>query len=238
METAHLLFILLGFVASLISAVFGFGTALIVLAVGSHILPVKDAIALGTVLFTTSTVLKTMLFGRHINWRVAGTMAVASLPFAYLGASLLDAMPTDMLRQLLGSTILLYLALSIFNLFPKLKIGTTGLIAGSAAYGFVSGLLGSGNLIKAILFREMNITKEAFVGAMAATSVLSNVAKLTAYTNSGILDGTQRWTITGLLLAAVAAVLLGQRILRNVKASYFETGIQVVLAVSAFALLI
>lgn len=75
------------------------------------------------------------------------------------------------------------------------------------------------------------------MGAMAATSVLSNVAKLTAYTDSGILDGTQQWTMTGLVLAAVVAVLIGQRILRNVKASYFESGIQVVLAVSAFALL-
>lgn len=113
---------MLGFIASLLSAVFGFGTALIVLAVGSHILPVKDAIALGTVLFTTSTVLKTMLFGMHINWRVAGTMAFTSLPFAYLGALLLEDMPTELLRQLLGSTILLYLALSILNLFPRLKI--------------------------------------------------------------------------------------------------------------------
>ena len=41
-----MLFAVLGFAASIISAVFGFGTALIVLAVGSHILPVKDAIAL------------------------------------------------------------------------------------------------------------------------------------------------------------------------------------------------
>ena len=66
-----MLFVLLGCTASIISAVFGFGTALIVLAVGSHIIPVKDAIALGTVLFTASTVLKTVLFGKHIDWRVA-----------------------------------------------------------------------------------------------------------------------------------------------------------------------
>ena len=238
MEIEYLLFASLGFTATTISAVFGFGTALIVLAVGSHILPVKDAIALGTVLFAASTVLKTVLFGKHIDWKIAGIMAIASLPFAYLGAAFLTDMPTGLLRRLLGSMILIYLCLSIFNLFPRIKIGTAGLVAGSAAYGFVSGLLGSGNLIKAIIFREMKITKEAFVGAMAATSVLSNAAKITAYTKSGLLGTQQLWAIVTLVLGAIVAVQLGRRILRFVSVSYFEVGIRVVLGVSAIALLI
>ena len=85
-------------------------------------------------------------------------MAVTSLPFAYFGASLLADVPADILRRPLGAMTLTYLALSIFKLFPRIKIGTAGLVAGSAAYGFVSGLLGSGSLIKAIIFREMNVT--------------------------------------------------------------------------------
>lgn len=238
MEIEYLLFVLLGFTASIVSAVFGFGTALIVLAVGSHILPVKEAIALGVVLFTASTVLKSLLFRKHIDWKIAGIMAITSLPFAYLGASLLADIPAEILKRLLGAMILLYLVLSVFKLFPKIKIGTAGLVGGSAAYGFVSGLLGSGNLIKAIIFREMNITKEAFVGAMAATSVLSNVAKITAYTQSGLLHSALAWPIVGLALSAAIAALLGKRILRNISVGNFEVGIQAVLAISAVALLI
>lgn len=238
MEFEHLLFVLLGFVASIVSAVFGFGTALIVLAVGSHILPVKEAIVLGTVLFAASTIFKTVLFGKHIDWKIAGTMAFASLPFAYLGASLLFNVPAELLRRLLGAMILLYVVLTVFKLIPRFKIGTPGLICGSAAYGFVSGLLGSGNLIKAIIFREMNITKQAFVGAMAATSVLSNAAKISAYSASGLLSSNQTAPIVGLVLGAIAAVLIGQKILHMVSAAHFEKGIQVVLAVSAIALLI
>ena len=238
MEIEYLLFVLLGFTASIVSAVFGFGTALIVLAVGSHILPVKEAIALGVVLFAASTILKSLLFRGHIDWKIAGIMAITSLPFAYLGASLLADLPADLLKRLLGAMILSYLVLTQFNLFPKIKIGTAGLIGGSAAYGFVSGLLGSGNLIKAIIFREMNITKEAFVGAMAATSVLSNTAKLTAYTQSDLLHSGHAWPVIGLVLAATIAAFVGQRILRNISVGSFEVGIQAVLAISAVALLI
>jgi uncharacterized membrane protein YfcA len=237
MVIEYLLFVLLGFSASIISAVFGFGTALIVLAVGSHILPIKEAIALGTVLFFASTTFKSLLFSKHIEWRVAGIMAFTSLPFAYLGASLLADLPAGVLKRLLGAMILLYLVMSRFKLFPKFKIGTAGLIGGSAVYGFVSGLLGSGNLIKAIIFREMNITKEAFVGAMAATSVLSNTAKITAYTQSDLLHSGHALPVMGLVIGAIVAALVGQRILRNISVGGFEVGMQAVLAISAVALM-
>ena len=237
MEAAQLLFILLGFFASLVSAIFGFGTALLVLAIGSHILPVKEAIALATALFAASTITKTILFRKHIDWRVAGFMALASLPFAFAGASLMVQMPTEVLKQSLGAMILLYIILSRFKHLPAIKIGTIGLLAGSATYGFVSGLLGSGNIIKAVIFKEMCLSKEAFVGAMAATSVLSNLAKLTAYTQSDLLGKEHAVEIIGLVTAAILAVVIGRRILRAMDGSQFEAGLQIILAVSALGLL-
>lgn len=238
MELAQLLFILLGFLASLVSAVFGFGTALLVLAVGSHILPIKEAIVLATVLFAASTITKTLVFGKHIDWRVAGFMASVSLPFAIAGASLMIHMPTDLLKRSLGAMILLYIILTKLKHFPAFKISTMGLFVGSAFYGFISGLLGSGNIIKAVMFRQMRISKEAFVGAMAATSVLANLAKLAAYTESDLLGRELAVEILGLIAAAVLAVFIGRRILRTMDASQFEAGLQVVLAISAVGLLV
>jgi hypothetical protein len=238
LEIAQLLFILLGFVASLVSAVFGFGTALLVLAIGSHILPVKETIALAAVLFATSTIAKTIVFGKHIDWRVAGLMAIASLPFAFAGASLMVHMPTDVLKRSLGAMILLYIIATRFKHLPALKIGTSGLLVGSASYGFVSGLLGSGNIIKVVIFREMRLSKEAFVGSMAATSVLSNLAKLTAYTQSDLLGRELAVVIIGLVTAVLLAVFIGRRILRAMDGKQFEAGLQIILAVSAVGLLI
>ncbi len=234
----YIAFVVLGFVASIISSVFGLGTALVVLAVGSHVLPVKETIALATVLFAASTLTKTLLFRNHIDWKTAGIMAICSLPFSYLGASLLVVVPADALKRLLGVMVLLYLAMTVFKLQPRFKIGIRGLVAGSAAYGFVSGLLGSGNLIKAIIFREMSITKEAFVGAMAATSVLSNFAKLTAYSQSGILTAEMAWPIAGLIVSAATVALIGRFLLQKISAVQFGNGIQIVLAVAAIGLIV
>ncbi len=238
METAIVAFVFLGFAASIVSAVFGFGTALIVLAIGSHILPIKTTIVLATVLFAVSTITKSALFARHIDWKITGIMAFGSLPFAYLGALFLDDLPSETLRRLLGLMVLIYLAITLFKLLPKFRIGTGGLIAGSAIYGFISGLLGSGNVIKAIIFREISISKEAFVGAMAATSVLSNIAKLSAYYQSGLLASKLAWPVMCLALAAFSAALLGKYLLGKVTSNQFSYGVQIVLAISAIGLLV
>jgi len=234
----YTLFVLIGFVSSVASAVFGFGNALLLLALGSHILPVKETIALATVLVVASTVPKTFLFGKHIDWKVVAIMSAACLPFAYLGAQLLAIAPAEHIKRLLGATIIIYLVSRITNRLPSYKIGTVGLVAGSALYGFVSGLLGSGNLIKVVMFREMHITKEAFVGAMAATSVMSNFAKIFSYTQSGLLHTGLMWPALALVASAVVAAFVGRAVLHKIDIKTFETGVSLLLGIAAVALMI
>lgn len=234
----YLFFVLVGLVGSLASSIFGFGTALLVISIGSHILPIKEAIALSTVLFTASTLTKTLLYRNFIDWKVVGIMALSCLPFAYLGSQILAVFPADGVRRLLGTMVLIYLLLKNTKLMPKFRIGTKGLITGSALYGFISGFLGSGNLIKVIMFREMTITKEAFVGAMAATSVMSNFVKLGGYWNAGLFHTSTLWPCVGLVISAVSAVLIGKMVLTKITIRSFETGVNILLAIAATALLI
>ena len=242
LELPLLLFICFGFFASLVSAVFGFGTALLMLAVGSYILPVKEAIALATVLFCTSTISKTLLFRQHIDWRLAATMAITGLPFSYIGASLVAHLPTELLKCSLGLMILLYIVVSKFkapaSVKPITMFSTLGLLAGSALYGMLSGLLGSGNIIKVVFFREMKLSRECFVGTMAATAVPGNVAKLTAYTKAGLLNRDHLPTVIGLIASALLAAMAGRELLHSISAKYFESGVRLLLIVSAFGLLL
>lgn len=234
----YLLFVVIGLAGSLISAVFGFGTALLVIAVGSHVIPVKEAIALGTVLFAASTITKSLLFRRETDWAVVGVITVGCVPFAAVGAMALAYIPAPMVKKLLGVMVLVYLGLTLANRFPSFRIGWLGLLAGSALYGFVSGLLGSGNLVKVILFREMNITKQAFVGAMAATSVLSNLVKLSTYSLSGILKPEMAGYAVALALSGAATALIGRSLLEKLSARQFQAGVQVLLGLAAVALLL
>jgi uncharacterized membrane protein YfcA len=231
-------FIVLGFFASAIAGVFGFGSAMIMLAFGPYLVGAEQAVALSAVLFGASTLTKSLLFRQHMHWRIVLIMAVASVPFAYLGGLLMPALPAGVLPRLLGAMILFYLATTRFNFLPRFRIGTPGLVAGAAAYGLTSGLIGSGNVIKVVMFREMNISRESFVGAMAATSVLASLAKASAYWQSGLLNPELAWPMAGLVAVAVVAALLGRGALRKMSAGWFDTGIQLLLLVAAVGLLL
>nr|WP_319513744.1 sulfite exporter TauE/SafE family protein [uncultured Cohaesibacter sp.] len=231
------LFVVVGFLSALASAVFGFGTAVFLLAIGSHLLDVKDTIVLATVLFAASTITKSILYGRHIDWRIVGVMALSCLPFSYGGSLLLVLLPGELVKQLLGAMVLCYVFLKHIGRLPAFRIGWGGLIVGSALYGFVSGLVGSGNLIKVILFREMQISRQAFVGAMAATSVLSNLAKLSGYWQSGLMTMQMAGPAAALIVAAVVAALLGRFMLTRISAHWFEAGLQILMVIAALALL-
>lgn len=210
---------------------------MVVLAIGPHLIPVGEAIALAAVLFGASTLTKTIMFHKHMDWKVVGIMAIASVPFAYLGGTLLSQMDPALTRRLLGLMILSYLSLSYIKP-PSIRMGLGGIALGSAAYGFLSGLLGSGSVIKVVMLRELKITREAFVGAMAATSVLASGAKIAAYYQAGLLS-MQLWIpIVGLSIAAVTAALIGRFYLRKITADGFDLGVRVLLAFAAIALII
>ncbi len=238
MSIEHILFVALAFFASFISAVIGFGTALVVVALGAHILPIKQVISLAGVLFVTLTLSKAILFRHNVDWKLVILLSLSSFPFAFLGGALLEYVPAEILKRLLGVLVLAYLILTTFELLPTFTLGRVGLSIGSALYGFLSGLLGSGNVVIAMMFRELNITKEAFVGAMAATAVLANIAKLLAYINAGMYTHEMKAPIISLVITGLIVVFLGRHIVRKITVYQFELGFKVVLAVSAVSLLI
>lgn len=221
----------------MISAVFGFGTALIVLAIGAHILPVKETIVLATVMFCAASLIKSWVYFQDIDWRTTAIVTVGCLPFTYLGGTLLFETPPELIRQILGVMILIYVALTSLITLPSFSVKTPTLVIGSAIYGFVSGFIGSGNLIKVILFRELNFAKESFVGIMAATAILVNFVKLATYYKSGLLTPKLYFPSIFLVLGTLLTVLLGKYCLQKFSAKHFGISINVILVASAFALL-
>lgn len=234
----YLIFVLIGFASSMVSAVFGLGTALLMLSLGALVLPIKEAIALATVMFLAAGIAKSLLFRRKIDWRTTALVTVGSIPFAYFGAALVDTVPAEMLKKMLGAMIICYLIMTVKSGSLSIKPGKVGLIAGSCVYGFLSGLLGSGNIIKAVLFRELSMNKESFVGIMAATSILTNVSKLTAYAQDELVRAEHFYVILGLIVSAIISAVIGRALLQKLSARYFQHGVSLVLACVAINLLI
>ena len=98
----YVLFVGIAMISSVVSAVFGLGTALLVIALGSYVLPIKETIALSTILFTAGTLTRTVVYRDYIDWRLTALMTVFSVPFAYLGASALAVGPDRIVENIAG----------------------------------------------------------------------------------------------------------------------------------------
>ncbi len=242
----YALFALIGFSSTLLSSVFGFGSALLVLSIGPYLLPVHEVIALSAILFAASTITKTIVFRQSLDWSLVLIIAIGSLPFAYLGGMLLPLLSQPLLQIALGLLILASLAMKHPSIARSLRssvgdpadVSRYKLTTIAASYGLVSGLVGSGSVIKALFFRRMQLAKETFVGTMAATSVLASIGKIAAYTQSGLLHSQLLWPALAMLVAALAAVLIGRAVLLRIESRWFDTGVTVLMAVAACGLLL
>ncbi|WP_421782535.1 sulfite exporter TauE/SafE family protein [Kiloniella litopenaei] len=231
------IFLVIALAGSLISAIFGFGSGFIVLTLGSLILPIKDCIALTTLLFMASTFVKTILYHRHIHWRLSVVIAFGSIPFAWLGAETLATIDPEPLRPLLASFIILSVMINYLGLFLPLPQKTSVALIISAFYGYLSGLFSSGNPIKAIALDRMGFEKQSFIGGMAATALGVNLIKLISYSNNNILRPEHHSTGVILVLIAIVSALTGRRVVQKINDQRYKGYLSVVLIFSAIILL-
>ncbi|MEM7172271.1 MAG: sulfite exporter TauE/SafE family protein [Pseudomonadota bacterium] len=238
MVLEDLFFILIALISSLVSATFGFGSAFILLGLGAYILPVKDAIALSSVLFFCATLFKSLLFRRHVDWGLAAKITIIALPFAGLGAFWLDRLETAWLTRGLGVMVLLYCLVAWTPWRLRLTIHNGTIAIASALYGFLSGLLGSGGIMKVTLFQSLGLTKEAFVGAMAATAIVTNATKMAVYFEAGLLGQEQLGMALSLVVCAFVTAWAGRRFLTTISAETFRQLVLLLLAVAGMGLLL
>lgn len=234
----YLLFIGIALVGSTLSAVFGLGSALLVIALGSHILPIQETIALATVMFTAGTLSRAIVYRHDIDWRLTALMTTFSVPFAYLGAMALAVAPVEFLKISLGSIALLYVALAFSGWKPRFTVGRGIIVLGASAHGFVSGLLGTGNVIKAIIFDHMGLRKQAFVGLMAATSVVANFAKISRYITDGLISERHILPSIGLVICVVISTVVGRLLLKRVPPEHFRNGVLLALTAASIGLIV
>ncbi|WP_020591178.1 sulfite exporter TauE/SafE family protein [Kiloniella laminariae] len=233
----YVYFLAIAFFGSMISAIFGLGSGFFVLSFGALLLPLKDCIALTTVLFTAATLTKAVLYRKEIDWKLALTIALASIPFAWLGAETLARIDPEPLKPLLAGFIIFSVALTLTGYRMSLPTNLSTTLTVSALYGFISGFLSSGNPVKAIAMEKMGFERQAFIGVMAATGIGVNLTKITSYAGNGILHKGHLTIGLALFSIAIITAILGKHLVMKIPGEQHKKGLSLILLVAAGALL-
>ena len=229
-------FFVIAFFAAALSAIAGFGSALILISAASLMFDIKWSIAMTTFFYCFNTGLKTYHFRTYIDWHLVFKLSLFAMPGVFIGAYCLLYLEASWLMLGLASISISYLLLDIFKLIPKFRVNDVVLLVSGFIYGFISGAVGSGSLIKAIVFKQINLPKEAFVASMAASALPLNVIKLSLFLSASLLALNDVPAILALLVASYMGTIFGKHLLMKVNQTLFNHLVRIVLLLLSLGL--
>ena len=228
---------LAAFGLAIMSAVAGFGGAVLLLPVFTVMFGLRLAVPMLTItqLFSNGA---RVWFNRHeLRWPLIGWFAVGAVPAAIVGAFLLTHAPPAPLQRILG----LFLIATVIwrHLRPHPRRPPDPAFAGiGAVSGLGSALLGSVGPLTAPFFLAAGLTRAAYIGTEAASALTLHLTKLGAY-GAGQLLTTQ---VLAFGLALTPATLLGtwvgKKIVNKISDQVFVIAVEVGLIAAGVLLLI
>ncbi len=230
------LFYLIVLISSVLSSSFGIGS-FILLPIAAIVYGPKESVGIITIYFLFQNINKITVFWKHINWNIGIKMILWSLPGALLGSSLLSLIPAAVFNKILGGFILAYLINDIFKIIPKSGYSAAKIPFFGILYGCMSGLIGSGNLVKGPLFTSLGMLNETYIATYALTSLFMNMPKLGVYYATGII-GTSAFTqAIPFLIISILGTYIGKHLLQKVTSGTFYYVVNIAFALSAISLL-
>lgn len=233
-NTAAITLISLSMFTSAVTAAFGLGGGVIMLAVLVNFLPVAAVIPVHAVIQMGSNSSRAFLMRKHIVWSIFGYFFLGALAGAIIGGQFVVALPEGILLGILG----LFILYITWGPKPKnLKLGKVGYIIGGVITTFATMFIGAtGPLAMALLPRE-SLEKQQVSGTHGSLLVIQHGLKIIIFGFLGFQF--KAWALFLLIMIAVGflGTLSGRAILQRIPAKYFQLGITTILTIMAIRML-
>jgi hypothetical protein len=224
------------FVAAVVSGAAGFGGALLLLPLLTHVVGVTSAVPLLTIAQLVGNLSRVAFGWRAIRWRPVLLFLAPALPAAALGAWWFAALPEALTVRGLGIAILFFVILKLRGF--KFKPSPRLLLIGGAVVGLLSGLVGSAGLLGAAIFLSLNLPPVAYVASEATTAVAMHLVKWIVYETALTLDH-EFWPLaSGMSVAMIAGTWVGKRVIERLPADRFRALVAALLALTAVQIII
>ena len=175
-----------GFAASIVGGIAGYGTGMILPIFVAPIVGVKGvmpAVALTMVMANAS---RLAAFRSYLEPRQALAVLGGAAPAALVGASIYSLLPERAMAIVLAVTLVAMIPLRRVFEHLQFKVGTRGLVAGGAGYGVVAGAtFGTGPILIALLLAG-GVAPASIVATDAFVAVIVGAMRITAFGAAGL----------------------------------------------------
>jgi uncharacterized protein len=223
------------FFTSALTAAFGIGGGVAMLAAMGLVLPVAALIPVHGVVQLGSNAGRAWHQRAHVATNVARPFLIGSLAGAVIGGLTVMNLPDAVMKTVLGAFILVtaWVKLPGFD-----RLGRAGIAAGSAVIALLSMLVGaSGPMLSAFFAQLFPGDRKALVATHAAGMTIHHGLKVVIFAVAGF--AFFRWLpfIAAMIASGHLGTLYGSRILERLPETAFRTAFKVLLSLLALDLL-
>ena len=225
------------FAAGFVSAVAGFGGALLLLPIFVFAFGARDAVAVLTIVQLTSNLSRVALNRAELDRQVVKWFAIGAVPAAVLGSLLFVAAPAPVLTKTMGAFLLL--AVVWLRWGPTVRSVSNHVLVGvGAASGLGSALVGSVGPLVAPFMLARGLTKGAYIGTEAASAVVMHLTKLLVFGLAAVLTLPGIGYGIALAPASAGGTYVGKQVVDRLPTPVFAGVVQVGLVAAGVLLLV
>ena len=233
LDFVFLALVLGGFLAAVSNAAFSAGGALIVLAVTSTVLPITAIVPIHSTLLIGSTVSRTVLFRRYIDWSIVRPFLLGSFVAAMLGARLYVELPTELIATFIAGLMLIAIWLPEISWRPRLRHPWL-------AVGFIHSLLSTlfayGALLHAVILHT-GLQRRQVIGTMAGCLVGMSAFKIIGYVVNGFDYTPYLWAIVACAGVSILGSWLGKKLVDRISERLFRVVFRTLITATALRLI-
>jgi uncharacterized membrane protein YfcA len=204
------------FVTASIQGAVGVAGGFLMTAALALVIGVRPVVPVMSVALLISHLSRSLLNLRAIDRTVLLAIMLFAVPTIVVGALLYAIMPVRLIALLLGIVILASIPLRHWARSRQIRAGPRVLNVVGGVYGILAGgSVGSAMLLTPFML-GYGLTKEAFVGTMAAIALSTNITKIAVFGGTQLLDS--QYLLLGLAvgLVMIPGNWVGRHILRRI----------------------
>lgn len=243
----------------LVQTASGFGSTLVCVTFGAHLLPIRLLVPL---VLPLSVVQNTYIVIRHrdgVRWRLLLTRILPLMGGGMLAGFLFtvmvygDSQPSresSLDTWLRSGFAVLVLVLAARELFVawRVRTGDPKKVARPASpmssflamigAGLVHGVYATGGPLLVYAVGREGLPKREFRSTLSAVWLVLDSALMTGFVLDGRYDASSLWKVAILLPSLPLGIVVGERIHRRIPEAHFKTGVFALLVVAAIMLLV
>jgi uncharacterized membrane protein YfcA len=218
----ELIFFVLAILSEILGTIAGFGSSTVFLPLALLFFDFQTALILVAIFHIFGNLARLNFFKSGLDKKLLFKFGLPSVILAVLGALLVNQLPQDILKGILGLFLLLFGIFSLLSKVPTIRPTTFRVALAGGSSGFLAGLIGTGGALRGATLNAFGVSKVRYIATAAAIALAVDATRIPIYLSQGFLAAKYYWFIPLLLLAAIIGSLFGKQIVARVPQERFK----------------